>query len=76
MVITIILITTNYLNFPQNGTTPLMAASTNGHIDIVNVLINNGAGVNDVDNVSKILQFCGDVSFIVCNNYYSTLRWD
>jgi ankyrin repeat protein len=39
----------------QIGWTPLMRACSNGHLDIVNVLIDNGADVNDKNNVSSNL---------------------
>ena len=39
-----------YMHFPlkqlQDGATPLFAASQNGHSDVVNILIRNGADVN------------------------------
>ena len=37
-----------YMHFPltQNGATPLYVASQNGHSDVVNILIRNGADVN------------------------------
>ena len=36
------------MHFPltQNGATPLYVASQNGHSDVVNILIRNGADVN------------------------------
>ena len=36
------------MHFPltQDGTTPLYIASQNGHSDVVNILIRNGADVN------------------------------
>ena len=39
----------------QNGCTSLMRACSNSHLDIVNVLIDNGADVNVKDNVSSNL---------------------
>ena len=39
----------------QVGSTPLMRACSNSHVDIVNVLIDNGADVNDKNNVSSNL---------------------
>ena len=39
----------------QEGMTSLMWSCNNGHLDIVNVLIDNGADVNDNDNVSSNL---------------------
>ena len=41
------------MHFPltQNGATPLYVASQNGHSDIVNILIRNGADVNMAANV-------------------------
>ena len=39
----------------QYGSTPLMRACYNGHLDIVNVLVDNGADVNDKDNVRSHL---------------------
>ena len=35
----------------QNGSTPLCLASENGHSDVVNILIRNGANVNLARNV-------------------------
>ena len=36
------------MHFPltQDGATPLYVASNNGHSDVVNILIRNGADVN------------------------------
>ena len=42
--------------FTQNGATPLIIASLNGHSDIVNILIRNGADIN--------------LTWKVYNNYY------
>ena len=39
----------------QDGMTPLMRACRKGHLDIVNVLVDNGADVNDKDNVRSHL---------------------
>ena len=39
----------------QEGMTSLMWSCNNGHLDIVNVLIDNGADVNDKNNVSSNL---------------------
>ena len=39
----------------QYGWSPLMRACKNGHLDIVNVLIDKGADVNDKDNVRSHL---------------------
>ena len=39
----------------QNGSTSFMRACSNDHFDIVNVLIDNGAEVNDKNNVSSNL---------------------
>jgi len=39
----------------QNGSTPLMRACNEGHLDIVNVLIDKGANVIDKDNVRSPL---------------------
>ena len=39
----------------QDGWSPLMRACNEGHLDIVNVLIDKGANVNDIDNVSSNL---------------------
>ena len=42
-----------YTHFPltQNGATPLIVASQNGHSDVVNILIRNGACVTMAANV-------------------------
>ena len=39
-----------YMHFPltQNGATPLIIASQEGHSDVVNILIRNGADVNNM----------------------------
>ena len=39
----------------QDGWTSLMRACDYGHLDIVNVLIDNGADVNDKEDVSSNL---------------------
>jgi len=39
----------------QDGSTSLMRACYRGHLEIVNVLIDIGADVNDKDNVSSNL---------------------
>ena len=39
--------------FSQDGTTPLYIASQEGHSDIVNTLIRNGAAVNQPCNVGE-----------------------
>ena len=41
------------MHFPlaQDGATPLFIASQNGHSDVVNILIRNGADVNMAANV-------------------------
>ena len=44
-----------YFPLTQDGATPLFMASQNGHSDVVNILIRNGADVN--------------LSWEVCNNY-------
>jgi ankyrin repeat protein len=45
----------NVFGMLQKGMNSLMRACSNGHLDIVNVLIDNGADVNDKDNVSSNL---------------------
>ena len=42
-----------YMHFPltQTGISPLYIASQNGHSDVVNILIRNGADVNMAANV-------------------------
>ena len=42
----------NCFPLTQNGETPLFFASHNGHSDVVNILIRNGAGVNMAANVN------------------------
>ena len=37
-----------YFPLTQDGTTPLNIACENGHSDVVNILISNGADVNKV----------------------------
>ena len=46
----------------QNGDTPLIAASQNGHKDIVEVLLNHGAEVDLPDKVSVCVS-CGYLNF-------------
>ena len=43
----------NHANIPltQDGATPLFIASQNGHSDVVNILIKNGADINLARNV-------------------------
>ena len=45
-----------------------MAAALNGHLDIVEFLVNNGADVNVKDNDGKflILYFIGYRQFVSC----------
>ena len=43
----------------QNGETALMYAAFNGHTDIVRLLLERGADVNHVDNVSADLRTGG-----------------
>ena len=46
----------------QNGTTPLIAASQNGHKDIVEVLLNHGAEV-DLPNKVGVCISCSHLNF-------------
>ena len=43
----------------QDGATPLFIASQNGHRDIVNTLIRNGADINQPLNVGRGLTYAG-----------------
>ena len=40
-----------HFSLTQNGATPLYVASQNGHSDVVNILIRNGADINLVRHV-------------------------
>ena len=40
--------------FPQNCATPLYIASQNGHSDVVNILVRNGADINLADEVWRL----------------------
>ena len=42
----------SFIPIPQCGWTPLIAAATNGHCDIVIDLLSLGAGINAQSNVS------------------------
>ena len=39
----------------QDGWTPLMTASAEGHLDVVKILIEAGANVNDTNEVGKYM---------------------
>ena len=42
---------TGHFPLTQSGMTPLFIASQNGHSDVVNILIRNGADVNMAEEV-------------------------
>ena len=66
------MVTGIYMHFPltQNGSTPLYIASENGHSDVVNILIGNGADVNLVEEVRKIfLTRYTDMYEMMCTCY-------
>lgn len=42
-----------YICFPQDGSTPLTAAAWGGHLDIVKLLLENGANIEAVNNTVR-----------------------
>ena len=54
MIIFFILSATNNTTTSQNGWTPLMQASQEGHVDVVNVLLDHGANANHQTDVSYV----------------------
>ena len=42
----------------QDGWSPLMTASDEGHLDVEKTLIEAGANVNDTDEVGKYMYMC------------------
>ena len=55
------------MHFPltQDGATPLFMASKNGHSDVVNTLIRNGADVNLSGKVCTIIHNMESVCIII-----------
>ncbi len=54
--------------FIFKGVTPLMWAAKRGHRDIVNLLLNQGANVNDKNNDGKFL-----ILFLLCRIFKSLI---
>ena len=46
--------------FGQDKLTPLMIASYNGHVDVVNVLLKHGASVHLQSKVAQVYHFTFD----------------
>ena len=48
----------------QNGASPLFIASQEGHSEVVDVLVKNGANVNQPKNVGRELTYCTLILYI------------
>ena len=60
-----------YMHFPltQDGGTPLFIASQNGHSDVVNTLIRNGADVNLSWKVCTIIIMYHNIVFAISTSH-------
>ena len=57
----------------QDGTTPLQLASQSGHKEVIELLINNGADVDEADRVTYQLLMCGECMVTCMQNALHTI---
>ena len=56
----------SYATSSQNGWTPLMQASQEGHVDVVNVLLDHGANANHQTDVSGLVNTLSSTIYSHC----------